>query len=387
MKQKRTNLAAGRLGDTSSQQQESADGSPSKDIQYGVGRLGIASQTEPEPPEQAEQQESSGRQEQLAEPGETSRQDEIPAQMAAEPEPAGEGAQARPDAAYESSPKEPPRHRHRSRPILLLAGAGGGVLAMISVLLVCWAFSGSGSTPQIASAGEDAAQAPAGPGPAGPPKQAMNTDPSSAQGGAPAAGGWPESIQTARSPSSPAPGPESSAAALMRMLISQGFESLVRTGERMTMLSSQAFESLVRAGERIPRAGPEGSAPAESAAAGEADDRRGAGPPEGRQAADDPGSDAAGGKKLLSAFGVCPPDIELSCIMCGLTDAIAIINNKVVRVGQTVNNAKVVRIDQASVELERDGRRFLIQVASKRAARPAKNEAAEEPAADTEPEE
>lgn len=127
----------------------------------------------------------------------------------------------------------------------------------------------------------------------------------------------------------------------------------------------------------MPRAGPEGSAPAESAAPGESVDRRGAGSPEGRQAADDPRSDAAGGKPPLSAFGVCPPDIELSCIMCGVTDAIAIINNKVVRVGQTVSNAKVIRIDQAVVELERDGRRFLIQVASPSAARPAEEEPAQ----------
>ena len=50
--------------------------------------------------------------------------------------------------------------------------------------------------------------------------------------------------------------------------------------------------------------------------------------------------------------------------MRGPAGPVAIINNRTVKVGQTVNDAKVIRIEQFAVELELKGRRFMVGVAS-----------------------
>jgi len=75
--------------------------------------------------------------------------------------------------------------------------------------------------------------------------------------------------------------------------------------------------------------------------------------------------------------------------MHGSGRPVAIINNRSVKVGQTVNNAKVIRISQFSVELERDGQRFLVGVSTPAARRQSETSDQDEaePAPDAEPEE
>ncbi len=56
--------------------------------------------------------------------------------------------------------------------------------------------------------------------------------------------------------------------------------------------------------------------------------------------------------------------IRLGGIMRGADGKIALINNRSVKVGQTVNNAKVVHIGDFSVEVELDGKRYLVAISS-----------------------
>ena len=56
--------------------------------------------------------------------------------------------------------------------------------------------------------------------------------------------------------------------------------------------------------------------------------------------------------------------LKLGGIMRGPNGKIALINNRSVRVGQTVNNAKVVHIGEFSVEVELKGQRYLVGISS-----------------------
>jgi hypothetical protein len=70
------------------------------------------------------------------------------------------------------------------------------------------------------------------------------------------------------------------------------------------------------------------------------------------------------GRKTVSAFRVAPPGISVSGIIQGPEGPVAMINNRIVVVGDTVNKHKVVRIGKTSVELERDGKRFLVGIST-----------------------
>ena len=59
---------------------------------------------------------------------------------------------------------------------------------------------------------------------------------------------------------------------------------------------------------------------------------------------------------------VNPGRFRLSAIMRGPGGGAALINGFMLRVGQEIDGAKIVRIDQYSVELELDGQRFTIQM-------------------------
>lgn len=70
--------------------------------------------------------------------------------------------------------------------------------------------------------------------------------------------------------------------------------------------------------------------------------------------------------KTASVITVAPSrlGLRLGGIMRGSNGNIALINNRSVRVGQTVNNAKIVHIGDFSVEVELDGKRYLVAISS-----------------------
>ena len=63
-------------------------------------------------------------------------------------------------------------------------------------------------------------------------------------------------------------------------------------------------------------------------------------------------------------YKVAPAGIVVSAILHGPNGPLAMINNQSVTVGQTVGQAKVTRIDEFAVEMEEDGQRFLVSLSS-----------------------
>lgn len=74
-------------------------------------------------------------------------------------------------------------------------------------------------------------------------------------------------------------------------------------------------------------------------------------------------------KKVAATASASQLGIELGGIMRGSDGNFAIINKRFVRVGQTVNNAKIIRIGDHSVEIELKGKRYLIGISSSRQSR------------------
>jgi hypothetical protein len=58
----------------------------------------------------------------------------------------------------------------------------------------------------------------------------------------------------------------------------------------------------------------------------------------------------------------CPPGIRCTGVFQQPTGSIATINGRFLRVGDRANGAKVVRISPMSVEMELDGKRFLVAI-------------------------
>ncbi|MHC4788765.1 MAG: hypothetical protein ACYS8K_06105 [Planctomycetota bacterium] len=56
----------------------------------------------------------------------------------------------------------------------------------------------------------------------------------------------------------------------------------------------------------------------------------------------------------------CPPGFQFTGVVQRPDGALAAINGRFVRIGSKVNGAKVVRISNSSVEMELDGKRFLV---------------------------
>jgi hypothetical protein len=94
-----------------------------------------------------------------------------------------------------------------------------------------------------------------------------------------------------------------------------------------------------------------------------------------------PAASPAPGPKNIG-YKVAPEGIVVSAIMHGTDGPIAVINNQFMKVGQTVGQAKVLRINEFAVEMEEDGQRFLVSLSSgARAATEREEPAAEEPEA------
>ena len=118
MRQKRINLAAGRLGIPSFGQPAGGGPAAEKNPNYGVERLGITAEDEPEYPEaaQAEQEFAS------------------PRATAGQPEGSAEAAEAKADTAQRSYSSHRGGKAHsapwdRNRMLLPMAAAAGGLLA------------------------------------------------------------------------------------------------------------------------------------------------------------------------------------------------------------------------------------------------------------------
>jgi hypothetical protein len=85
-----------------------------------------------------------------------------------------------------------------------------------------------------------------------------------------------------------------------------------------------------------------------------------------------PAAPAAGGEDASTAkgqappapaavqYGPCPPGFRFTGAIRQPTGVFANINGRFVRVGGTVSGAKVIKIGRSSVEMERDGRRFIV---------------------------
>jgi hypothetical protein len=78
-------------------------------------------------------------------------------------------------------------------------------------------------------------------------------------------------------------------------------------------------------------------------------------------------------------YKVAPEGIVVSGIIRGPGGPVAVINNQFLKVGQTFDQTKVIRIDEYAVELEEGGQRFLVSLSSAPArAAPVKEESADE---------
>jgi hypothetical protein len=96
----------------------------------------------------------------------------------------------------------------------------------------------------------------------------------------------------------------------------------------------------------VTRKSPGATSPAKPAGSGKA-----AKPPSGRQP---------------WQYMSCPPGIRCTGVFQQPTGSIATINGRFLRVGDRANGAKVVRISPMSVEMELDGKRFLVAISPER---------------------
>lgn len=339
MKSKSPDLAAGRLGTPFPAGQDPDDKAARKN-HYGAQRLGIASET-PEEPAAAAQGESPRRPEASAPQADTSAKTDVTValreMLAKAPPPQAatrQGVYAPPAVA---SPALALWHRRKR---VILAALGGAMAIGLVVLL--WAgFSGNGTSPRSASAAVETPQRPPQRTPVGAgrdrqePTADAGSEPAEDPAGQPASPrqlpppGEPDPLGAAQAPPSPPAGPDAPTA-------------------RPPSASAGAVRALLGSLRRLMKAAAESRPPPAPE------------PPEPPVAT----RPSAPARKAVSAFGVCPPGIVLSCIMRGPAGPVAIINNRTVKVGQTVNDAKVIRIEQFAVELELKGRRFMIGVAS-----------------------
>lgn len=383
MKQKKVNLAAGRLGIPSFGQPDAAGPAIEKNPNYGVERLGITAEDEPESPEAAQEKESSQAEQEFASLRATAGQPEGPADTTQTP---AEAAGAKADTAQRSYPSTGGGKAHsapweRNRMLLPMAAAVGGVLAAGLIIVGWWCLSDSGVTPQSASASDSPpAVAVERPAAVSPPEKTQQT---------PSAG---QLEQTARKPAKPVTSPDRSSVPGDETVTDNSAETPeapakpplpagATPGEStpglavpVMALSEMAF---VQAFKLL-------TSPRRPAALRQAGGQLvKAKPP----AAKGPGPKAVNDEEPQSAFEVAPAGLQLVGIMRGSDGWVAIINNRSVKVGMTVAKAKVTRIGQFSVELERDGRRFQIGVSAPGASQGGQGQPTSyyEPAATTQP--
>jgi hypothetical protein len=78
-----------------------------------------------------------------------------------------------------------------------------------------------------------------------------------------------------------------------------------------------------------------------------------------------PEAPASKGEKDLSAGPLAlPSNVELTCVFFGLDDPVAIINGRCLEVGDQIESVKIISIEESSVEVEYQGRRFTMGLGS-----------------------
>jgi hypothetical protein len=334
MRDKRINLAAGRLDLSALNRPESAAGS--RRSNYGVKRLGIAVEEEAQPPRQEERQDSPPAEEYAPPPAE-----EAAAGTTEEPpsDAASTGASEQTGWSEQAPQAIPSRGRSR----LLIAGTVGAAAAVLMVLVGWWLLGSRSTTPQTAVAagpGQAPTHDAARPGSvqvSGPsrPPLAMPAPPGAGGGESTAAvaSERPQPAETSTPPSQAAtvfsPALAQTAAALWKMSVSQGLWG---------------------------RAGQPGARPGEP-------DRTGSAAPDNPPPAPPPRPSPPPPKPALT-HKTSVPGIQVSGIMRGPDGNMAIINNRFVRCGATVGQAKIITINQMSVEIELDGQRILLGVST-----------------------
>ncbi len=336
MAEKKNNLAEGRLGIPSVTKPGPAGKGARKKSNYGVGRLGITSDSEQETPEQIlesiDKQETTSSTRPDADRKERISQ-ELQDIIAAHPH----SDQA--DAIRQPDPPSEPVSKiiaatvgNRRKKIFILAGALGPIVVIGLVLLGWYCFSGEGASPQSASA--DVRSKPDGGGS----KQA-STD--NAKRGGQARKKQPDTPMgplrpvSADTPGRPAPGLDGSSTSLSKMTISQALKALAK----------------LRRQKPRPDTPPPDPAP-----------KRGVSPPKPDKPEKDDSSPKLASEVVAKTAAAARPDIELAGIMRGPDGKVALINNRFVKVGQTVNNAKIVKIRNFSVEVQFEGQVFLIGI-------------------------
>ncbi|KPK78912.1 MAG: hypothetical protein AMJ81_14450 [Phycisphaerae bacterium SM23_33] len=385
MKEKKTDLAAGRLGSPRLAPQTATDKAWKENTNYGVRRLGITSDAAAESPEEAQPQPSAPASQTFASPADTAWQPEVGPNT--------------PSSSLDLPQSVAAALPNRGKFVLLAASALGGMLTVGLVLLALWRFGGGG-TPQMASASEgssDASRNLAGKVPLAPqagadtpsaPGSQADTAPArlaSRQPGPafdsrpqdaarPGQESWPaEKLDWAALSASPEPTQEPAWLAEAHpapLLPPEAAASAWVPGEMPAPGSGQPPQTAALPAPKARPAGPT-TAPAQTTSQPSLGQPRHAVPPK------------PGGKKRASGWEVSPAGIQVSCIMRGPSGPVAIINNRLLGVGKTIDKAKIVRIEEFGVEIELEGRRFLIGVSSPGSSAPPQLEPAEDKPAPT----
>ncbi len=328
MKKENTDFAAGRLGEASHEGGESRKGA-SKDGNYGAGRLGLSSDSSEAPEEQLHEVSS----QEHPSPG-TSPEQSATGQASISPSETGLPA----DTGEPTSPEKTSRQRELLELLrsltyghaLLAAASGVGVLLLLGVLL--WTgLRGEGGSPQVAS-GEThpsvvntpgvfpgpADDASATGGPIG--DDSGNKDPNQLPGKSPQG----SAMHTDAKADEGEPGP------------------LIQTLAGAIRLATSVFAK--RNGDS-PSPPPTGIRPGAS----------------GQPAS----SRTPPAQVPEPAYIPCPAGFKLTGIMHWPKGKFANINGRYVTAGDTVGNATVVEIKNFCVEMELEGRRFLLAVGAK----------------------
>ena len=339
MKNKKPNVAAGRLGDLSLAARSSQSGGRRR-ASYSAKRLGIVSDSEScepetqEPAVEAQDVPQAG----AAEPS-------APASMPEQPLPAAEPERRpQPVEHYASPPKAPwedipaaeSSADDKAWPAVLrrwlpdgprggLAMAGAAACLMLVVLVLVWWFSDATMDPQQAAA---------------------------------AGGARPGALSSpARDPSARKPPRINVATGARRGRPRRRPLSVPR--RRHIAAGKPPPSATSRPSARTPTSRP-GRTVATTSRPASAAPRRSK-TTSTKPAAVPPGSSRPGP----------PPAIRVSCVMKGPSGPAAIINGNCVTVGETVNGARIIAIGQFTIEVEYKGHKYLIGVSAPASAAPA----------------
>ena len=327
MNPKITDPAAGRLGRLS----EAAgtplpEGGPRKS-NYGTRRLGLVLETDDEPARSPRGAHSQALREPPPGP---------PTGSSISPQPQPDGAeQPPPDEADRQSPQ--PRSRSNRRRTSLLIGAGLATVAAALAVVALWAGGTDETTPQMASAS---------PGTSAPARQPAAVHESKAQQHAPReALPQPQGHSPERTASAEAgPPPRERPAPARPKPRPAGAR---RRGSLSRMILARALRMLA------PRPRPVRSVPTARLV-----------PPAPRPVTPPAPPKPAAKRPPAPARKVSPPELRLSGIMRGPDGHMAIINDRFVSEGSLIEGARVVRIDDFTVQIDYRRERFVLGVSS-----------------------